>query len=785
MAMTGLTSKQVQERIDKGLVNQSSEHTVRTNKEIIKANTLTFFNLLMAVLLLLVLITGSFSNVLFVFPVLFNLVVGIYQEIKARNLLARMNLIVQSKVETLRDGTWREIPYDALVLNDIVKLGNGMQVPSDAQLKEGYLEVNESILTGESSTRIRKPGDQLLAGSLITSGKGIAEIVHVGAGNLSEQIMKDARVYKPVKSELNDTMTKLLRVLSWIIGPIGLALFLTQYHALDMTWQEADLKTVSALVGMVPEGLVVLTSIALSVSSMRLSRLSVLVQDMYAIETLARVDVICTDKTGTLTSGNMQVTEVVPAEGNDLSRIEQVMGSYTRVFAEGNATSNALHEYFKQNNVFQETQVIPFSSDRKYSGVTFGDEGTFYVGAANFLFPDRKTGMEAEIRAASSRGDRVVLLAHSAMEDAGASVPQDLEPLAMIAIRDILRPNVQNILQYFRKQGVKVKVISGDDPRTVSALAKQAGLEHAERYVDMSQQRFRDPIDFVDQMAVFGRVLPDQKKAMVEALQRQGHTVAMIGDGVNDVPALKAADVGIAMAAGTSAAKDSGNIVLLNSDFGAMPDIVNEGRRVINNISRASSMYLVKTFFSIMLSMFVIFGHIPYPFLPIHLSILTTFGVGIPTFFLQMESSFEPLKGKWFSKEVRNAFPSSLSVFLITLFVETIKDFFSISEPRCNMILLLLSLYAYLYTLYRVYYPLNKLRRIILYSMAGAAAVSMFVLHDALMIRIWWTDLLIVIPGVVIIPLLIAAIARIYDMAAGTVGKLIDWFKNMPIFHRQ
>lgn len=785
MAMNGLTSKQVQERVDKGLVNKSSEHTVRTNGQIIKANTLTFFNLIMVILLVLVLITGSISNILFIFPMLFNLVVGIYQEIKARNLLQKMNLMVESRVDVLRDGSWNSIGYEELVQNDVVKLKAGMQVPSDGQVLDGYLEVNESILTGESNTRIKRKGDELYGGSVIASGEAVAEIVHVGQENFSEQIMKDARKYKPVHSELNETMTKLLRILSYIILPLGIILFYTQYRYLDMTWQQADLKTVSALVGMIPEGLVVLTSIALSVSTMRLSRQEVLVQDMYSIETLARVDVICTDKTGTLTSGDMQVTEVIPAEGNDMERIQKIMGSYTRVFHEGNATANALAAYFPKNEEFHETNIIPFSSDRKYSGASFAGEGTFYVGAANFLFPERKTGLEKNIRTASDRGDRVVLLAHSAHEDTGTSLPSDLEPLAMIAIRDVLRPNVQNILQYFHKQGVAVKVISGDDPRTVSALAMQAGLDHAERYVDMSQQRFRDPIDFVDQMTVFGRVLPDQKKAMVEALQRQGHTVAMIGDGVNDVPALKAADVGIAMAAGTSAAKDSGNIVLLNSDFGSMPDIVNEGRRVINNITRASSMYLVKTFFSILLSLFVIFMHIPYPFLPIQLSILTTFGVGVPTFFLQMESSFEPIRGKLFKKVVRNALPPALSIFLITLFVELIKGFFGINESRCNLILLTLSLYAYLYALYRVYYPLNKLRRIILYSMTGAAIVSMFLLHEQLQIQVYWADLFIIIPGAIIIPVLVAAIARAYDWCAVKIKNIRDWFSSHNPFRQR
>ncbi len=769
----GLTQKEADRLASEGKLNQSPERMTRTYPQIVKGNVFTLFNLINTILLILVLITGQISNALFYLTICANAIIGTLQEFKAKQVMDKMSLLVAAEIEVCRDGKWIVLRSDQLVPGDAIRLKNGMQIPADAVVEEGYLEVNESMLTGESKALIRKQGDLLYAGTIITSGSAECTVLHTGKDNASETIMKDARKYKPARSMLQEELQKILQVITAIIGPVGAALFLTQYFVLHLSWSEAILKTVSALVGMIPEGLVVLTSVALAVSTIRLSRNHVLVQDLYAIESLARVDVLCLDKTGTLTQGTMKVQDVIPLEDADLNHINSIMGSYVRVFSEGNATDKALHDHFAENKLYAEKDILPFSSDRKYAGLVFAGEGSFYLGAANFLFPEGIPSLNHRLEDFAAAGCRVVILAHSVEDTISKdSLPKDLEPVAMITIRDVLRPNAEKIIRYFHDQGVSLKVISGDDPRTVSALAQSAGIDRADRYVDMSQNRHRNMSGLTD-FTVFGRVLPEQKKAMVKALQEQGHTVAMIGDGVNDVPALKTADVGIAMAAGSSAAKDSANIVLLTSDFGTMPDIVKEGRRVINNISRASSMYLVKTGFSVLLAvLYTIIGHQEYPFLPIHLSLISTFGVGVPTFILQMEPSFERVKGSFLSKAFRNAFPSSITVFLSAVLVSLLSDVFHMHEARADMIFVLLTCFTYLYTLYKVYYPPTKLRVGVIWTMGALILVSLILFQDVLQVQAEWIDLLIVIPGAILVPVLTAAISRAYDWTASKLKLL-------------
>ena len=760
----GLSEQEVQDRIRRGQINRSAHPMTRTRQEIIKGNVLTYFNLINAVLFTLVLITGKVQNGLFFVTIVFNALIGIAQELKAKQILDQLSILVVQDVEVCRNGCWQTVKADRIVLNDRIRIKNGMQIPADASLVSGYLEVNESMLTGESKSLIKKPGDLLYAGTAVTSGEAEADVIHVGADNFSETILKDAKRYKPAKSMLQKDLNRLLGIVSILIVPTGIGLFLVQYLRVHLTWQQAVLKTVAGMVGMIPEGLVVLTSVALEISIIRLSKTQVLVQDLYSIESLARVDVLCLDKTGTLTQGKMQVQEVVPLNGASLHHIEEVMGSYVRVFAEGNATDNALRDRFPANSQYAESSRLPFSSDRKYAGVTFQEEGTFYLGASSFLFPEGHASLKGALEPFAGAGCRVVVLAHSMAEAADQpNLPADLEPVALIVLHDLLRPNVQQILQYFYDQGVDLKVISGDDPATVSALAQEAGVHGAEKYVDMSQQRNRDPRTFLEGVSVFGRVLPEQKKEMVKALQKQGHTVAMIGDGVNDVPALKTADVSIAMAAGSAAAKNSANIVLLTSDFGLMPGIVQEGRRVINNISRAASMYLVKTVFSVLLSLYVIFFGKSYPFLPVHLTLISTFCVGIPTFFLQLEPSFERVKGRFFRKAFRNAVPSALMVVLLALLVPQLTVMFQLDGSRENALLVIWTSFIYLYTLYRIYYPPTKLRTWVLRIMSVCMVLSMILFRNMLEVSLAWADLLVLIPVLLVIPILISAFGRAYD----------------------
>ena len=761
--MTGLSSSEAEKRHREGQGNVYPERTTRSVREIIQANTLTYFNLVNTVLFVLVLLTGEYKNGLFFMTIITNACIGITQEIRAKRILDRLSLLVRENIEVCRDDQWTAVPTDALVPGDHVRLRSGQQIPADGVMTDGYLEVNESMLTGESNTIFKRAGDKIYGGTDITSGTGEADLTAVGTACVSETIMADARKYHPAVSTLRQDMEKLIRVVARLIVPVGILLFLMQYKTIGLSWQEATIKTVSAVVGMIPEGLVVLTSIALAVSAVRLSRARALVQDLYSIESLARVDTICLDKTGTLTEGRMKVESIVPLEEIPENRIREIMGSYVRVFADGNMTDRALGACFAKNDIYEATDILPFSSERKYAAVTFGEEGTFYLGAPDFLFPEGRSSFAGLQQELSETGCRVLLLAHSPATECSPGLPADLEPAALIAIKDVLRENVKEILTYFKNQDITLKVISGDDPRTVSALAAEAGVEHADRYADMRENHYRDPAGLAESCAVFGRVLPEQKKAMIQALQAAGHTVAMVGDGVNDVPALKCADVGIAMAAGSSAAKNSANIVLLDSDFAVMPRIVNEGRRVINNIGRSSSMYLVKTFFSLLLSLYVILMQKDYPFLPVQLTIISAFGVGIPTFLLQFESSFERLRGRFFRRAFRAAVPSAMAVLVLTLICDYLRQVFAIPQARYSAVLIILTAYVYIYTLYRVYHPLTKIRAGVLGTMSMMLFLSLLRLDSILEVHLVWRDGLILIPALIGVPVIVASLSRIYD----------------------
>ena len=763
MEYRGLTTEEVQQRITEGKVNGKEKRISRSTKEIVLSNTLTYFNLVNLVLFIMVCFTGKIANGTFFLTIVTNACIGIFQEMRSKKLLDKMSIMVETKIPALRNGEWTDTLVSEIVLDDRVQLSSGYQIPADSILLTGYLEVNESMLTGESSVVEKKAGDLLYGGTIITAGEGEAGITAVGEDCFSASILKDAKKYKPAKSQLNEDLNRLLKFISIAIIPVGIILFLMQYRVLNMTRNDAILKTVAAIVGMIPEGLVVLTSIALAVSTVRLLRRKVLVQDLYSIESLARVDTICLDKTGTLTKGSLVVSDAAALLDYEPDYIRDVMGSYLSSEDRSNATDSALKEYFPMNRYYERTEVLPFSSDRKYAGAALDGEGTFYLGAVNFLFPEGCPAANKYIHEFTEKGQRCVVFAHSHEPHISKEgLPDDLEPCALIALSDVLRDNVQNIMAYFKRQGVNCKVISGDDAATVSSLAVQAGIPNARKYVDMSLAG-GDLDALAEKYTVFGRVRPEQKKALVLAMQKAGHTVAMTGDGVNDVPALKAADVSVAMSEGSAAAKDSANLVLLTNDFGLMPDIVTEGRRVINNISRASSMYLVKTVFSMLLSLYVVVLQQEYPFLPVHLSIISAFGVGIPTFFLQMEPSFERVKGRFFARAFRNAVPSSITVLLTALVCLGLKSLLDLPVERYYGILVSLTAFIYLYTLYRVYYPLTKLRTGVMIAMAVCVLLVMIFGGEYLQISFKWIDFLVIIPGILVLPVIIAAIARAYD----------------------
>ena len=771
--LQGLSSKQVEERVRKGFVNTTQKGTERNEKQIIRDNLFTYFNFLNLGLFLLVVLTGKIRNGLFIGTVIFNTCVGIFQEIRSYRQLKKMKILVASKVEVMRDGKWIKETVDHLVLDDLIRVHTGMQVPADCVIEQGWIEVDESMLTGEADRIIHHEKEEIYCGTAVTSSSCLARIIRVGKQCATAKIIEDAGRLSRARSVLQESLDWMIRIISYVIIPFLILLFVVHVYRLGMSWQDGILKTTAAVIGMIPEGLVMLTSVALAVSAMRLSRRKVLVQDLFSIESLARVDTICLDKTGTLTKGTMSVRDVIQLDAS--FPLKEWMSSYLHGSMDPNATQKALLAFYGDACIYHKTDELPFSSQRKYAAASF-KTGSLYVGAYQFVFPDGYELIAQKLEKHMHDGDRAIVAAYTdecTFKKDG--LPEDLRPVGIFLISDDLRTNVQNIMHYLYRQDVDVRIISGDDPKTVSALAAKAGVLHAENYVDLSKTDL-DEEELVERYTVFGRVLPDQKKKLVQALQKKGHTVAMTGDGVNDVPALKCADVSIAMASGTDAAKDSSNVVLLEDDFGVIPDIVNEGRRVINNISRASSMYLVKTCFSVLLSLFVIVVGQPYPFLPIHLTLISALGVGIPTFLLQMEPSFERVQKHFFFHAFMKALPSSITVFICAMIAVGIRNWFQFGDEMFNGIFVLVTSVVYLVTLWRVYHPVTKLRVMVIGLMGGGYVLACLFGGDVLYLSYSTQTLLYVCMLIAGMPVILYIADRICVMVQKHIGK--EWHVN-------
>ena len=786
--MTGLTNEQVQERIAEGKVNVNENPNTRTYKQIILENTLTFFNFLNIALLVLVLFVRSYKNSMFMGIILINTVIGIIQEIRAKKTIDKLAILTESKTVVLREGKKWSISTEKLVLDDLIFLKTGDQVPADVKVLEGTVEVNESLLTGESDNLSKSQGDELFSGSFVTSGEACCQVIHVGKDNYASQITSEAKEFKRHNSELRNSLNAILKVISIIIVPLGAMLFYKQYMIVGDTLKDSVVNMVAAVLGMIPEGLVLLTSVALTLGSMVLATKKTLVQELYCIETLARVDTLCLDKTGTITEGTMKVEDVqlydtaqttvvqhtakfdsetgepvqnvsalkpevtVSAEKENgqiqetvnsetasqeerqkLQEIDHIMGNMMSVLHDQNATADALRKRFPSRNDLKLIHAIPFSSDRKYSGAVFEGRGTYLMGAAQFLFPEGNEELLEHCSSYAQEGYRILVLAHSEQETKGTERPTGLEPLGLFLITDVIREEAPDTLAFFDSQGVDLKVISGDDPVTVSAIAKKAGLKNANHYIDATTIKTSEEMQrAVAECSVFGRVTPQQKKQMVQALQSQKHTVAMTGDGVNDVLALKEADCSIAMAAGSDAAKNIANVVLLDSNFGAMPHIVNQGRRVVNNIRSAASMFLIKTIFSVLLSLITIFFGDAYPFEPIQMSLISACAVGIPTFLLTQENNYNKIDHTFLRHVFMNAFPAAVTitgcVFTIMLVCQDVYH----SNVMLNTACVLVTGWNYMSALRTVYLPLNTYRKVIIYGMQFAFFISAVVLQDLL-----------------------------------------------------
>ncbi len=732
---TGLTAAQAAELLEQGLGNEAVASNAKTTGQIIRENTLTFFNLVFVVLAVMLVISGHFRDMMFLGIAVVNSVIGIIQQLRSRATLEKLTLLSESRVKVVRDGQLGTVPVHRLVREDIVELGAGDQIPADGPVMSGQVTVNEALITGEADPIIKDVGDELLSGSFVVSGKCRARLDRVGSASYASRLSLEAKADQGVgRSEMMKSLDKLIRFIGFALIPIGAALFYNEIAVQGNTFTDAVPAVVALLIGMIPEGLYLLTSVALAVSVMRLAQGRTLVHEMAAVETLARVDVLCVDKTGTITQPEMAVREVVPLdeERYPAGRVEEIFNAYYRAIDADNDTARAMAERFSKPSLWMAERTVPFTSAHKWSAVAFKTYGAYAVGAPEFIMGPRYADLEHMVAPYQREGCRVLLLAKCAnaptME---GGLTGAVEPVALAVINNPIREEAPKTFQYFAQQGVAVKVISGDNPSTVSAVAVQAGVKDAERYVDAAT--LKEAADYdraVREYSVFGRVTPDQKRKLVKALQRGGHTVAMTGDGVNDVLALKDADCGIAMASGAEAAAQVAQVVLLDSNFAAMPQVVQEGRRVINNIQRAAALYLVKNIMSLFLSLINLVAGFPSPFIPIQLTLISALTIGAPSFVLALEPNHEIVKGRFMTNVLRRALPGGLTNVLLIVGIQLFTLAFDFERVTLSTLATVIMGEVGLLVLYYISKPLDWKRWTLLGVMSAAFVVAVLGFGD-------------------------------------------------------
>ena len=706
----GLTEAEVLERKKKGQINIVEEKTVKSNWEIISENVFTLFNLYNFLIAIALMSVGAYSNLAFMLIIILNICIGSFQEIHAKNMVAKLSVLTISKVDVMRDGKEKSIYVDELVLDDITILNMGNQICSDSVVIDGKIEVNESLLTGESDTIVKMPGDKLYSGSYVVSGKCYAKVEKVGKDNLAAEITLKSKKHKKVNSELLNSMKKVTRLTSVIIIPVGILLFVQAFFFRDQVIKSSVISTAAALLGMLPKGLILLISISLATGVIKLAKKKVLVQDLYSVETLAHVDVLCLDKTGTITEGKMQVSnfeifnkEIIPISVN------QALSAFVNEIGDNNGTFQALKEYFKENDTFQVDYKNSFSSERKWSSISFKDIGTIIVGAPERLIAKSNFEIKENMIEAQKQGKRVLLVGFS--KEVVEDVLPDIEIIAAIELSDPLRKNAKEMLGFFKGEGVTVKVISGDNPLTVSSIAKQAGLEDYESYIDLSTIENDDEIiDLVDEYSIFARVSPNQKSLLVQALQAKGHTVAMTGDGVNDIIALRQADCSITLPEASDVAKQVSQIVLLNSDFSVLKDVLMEGRRVVNNITNVATIFFIKTLYSVMLSILNIITCTAFPFIPIQITLVDLAIEGYTSFFISFEPNGKQIKEKFLKSVLKNSFPYSVVIIINIITLYFLAPALGIVEPKMTTLMYYMIGFTSILAVIRVCRPFNKMR---------------------------------------------------------------------------
>lgn len=710
----GLNSDQVNEYFENGWSNEPVEPPSKTVPEIIKSNLFTYFNLVFAVLAALLILAGSFRNLTFLPVILANLFIGIIQEIRAKNTLDKLSVLNAPKALVVREGRQFSIPAEELVLDDIVIFKAGNQICADAIVVDGEVSVNESLLTGESDEISKKPGDELMSGSFIVSGECYARLDKVGEDSYISKLTLEAKAMNSEEqSEMIRVLDKLVGVVGILIIPIGLLLFGQQFFFSGASFSKSITSMVAAVIGMIPEGLYLLASVALVVSVMRLASKKVLVHDMKCIETLARVNVLCVDKTGTITENTMEVNGEIPMDGYDsqsMAPLKQIISDFASAMSSDNITMKAMKDYFNKPSGRKAVSVSPFSSQFKYSGAAFED-GSYVLGAPEFVLREDYDNYREQIEQYSSEGYRVLVFGiYDGVID-GKALTGKVTPLGLVFLSNPIRKEAPETFKYFENQGVEIKVISGDNPVTVSQVALQAGIANADNYIDASTLTTDETIeDAVLRYTVFGRVTPDQKRKFVRALKKAGRTVAMTGDGVNDVLALKDADCSVAMASGSDAAAQASQLVLLDSNFACMPSVVMEGRRVVNNIERSASLFLVKNIFSFLLSLFSVCFMINYPLEPSQISLISMFTIGVPAFFLALQPNKNIIQGHFLSNVLIKALPAGITDFLVVGALVVFGQVFEVGETdistACTMLLAIVGFVI----LYNISKPMNALR---------------------------------------------------------------------------
>ena len=742
--ITGLTDEEVRQRAEKGLTNRADISTDKTTKEIVISNVFTYFNLIFLVITILLIMVGSFRNLTFLPIIIGNTVIGIVQEIRAKKTLEKMSLLNAPHADVVRNGSLKQISTEELVKDDVILLTAGKQICADAVVISGNIQVNESLLTGEADEVEKTEGSTLMSGSFVVSGECYARLEKVGNESYISKLSLEAKsMGDKEQSEMIRSINLIVKWVGIVIIPIGLILFWQSHFVNGESITKSVTSTVAAIIGMIPEGLYLLTTVALALSTMKLASKKVLLHDMKSIETLARVDVLCVDKTGTITEPDMKLKEIFLCKNSGadgaqtaltLDELKSLILDYANASVDNNATMLALKAYAadaltNNTSALHRTAVSQqaFSSSLKYGSVTFSD-GTYLLGAPEFIMHDDFARIEEEIIPYADKGDRVLLFARYDGENVENGINGSVTPLGFVALANPIRANAVKTFEYFKSQGVAIKVISGDNPRTVSRIAIQAGIENAESFVDAATLDTEDKIaDAVNKYTVFGRVTPKQKKQLVKALQAKGHTVAMTGDGVNDILAMKDADCSVAMASGSEAAAQAAQVVLLDSDFAHMPDVVYEGRMVVNNIQRSASLFLVKNIFSLLLSLFSVILMVTYPLEPAQVSLISMFTIGVPGFLLALEPNKDRIKGHFITNVMLKALPGGLTDVIAVGALVICGEVFCISDASIGTIAtLVLSVVGFM-ILFKISEPLNGMKyAVIIGNIAGLVFSGFF-----------------------------------------------------------